>query len=193
MPCASVWGLSPADHADCPSGGSAGSGRGQSARPPGPGTPAPRRAGHRWTSEASCAGQPQPFLATINPLDRSLHARTLRRGQRGLQPVRRVAAVMHADPVLPLADGLRGRAKAFRKDRGRLIAGLDRRPHLRRRRRLAVKTDQHVRTPLRLAGKQSPGLFSAPPALPRNRSCDEKRRTPRVDVIIRDGTVGLNK
>ena len=77
--------------------------------------------------------------------------RHLRRGQRRLQAVRGVAAVMHAVPVLPLVDGLLGRAKPLRQHRGWLVAGLDRRPHLRRRRRLAVKMDQHVRTPLRMS------------------------------------------
>ena len=65
--------------------------------------------------------------------------------------MRRVAAVMHRIPVLPLVDRLLGRAELLGKNRGRLIAGLDRRPHLRRRRRLAVKMDQHVRTPLRMS------------------------------------------
>jgi len=41
--------------------------------------------------------------------------RLLRRGQRGLQSVRCVAAVMHAVPMPPIIDGLLGRAKALRK------------------------------------------------------------------------------
>ena len=77
--------------------------------------------------------------------------RLLRRGQRGLQPVWRVAAVMHRVPVLSFVDGLLGRAEPFRQGRRGLNAGLDRRPHPRRRRRLLVKMDQHVRTPLRMS------------------------------------------
>jgi hypothetical protein len=103
------------------------------------------------------------FFAMIDPLDRSFYARTLCRGQCRLQVVRRVAAVMHAVAVLPLTDGLLGRAEPFCKDRGRLIAGLDCRPYLWCRRRLLVKMNQHGPTPPRLAGKQSPGLFSPPP------------------------------
>ena len=68
-----------------------------------------------------------------------------------LQPVRRVAAVMHRDPVFPFVDGLLGRAEPLRQNRCRLITGLRRRPHLRCRRRLLVKMDQHVRTPLRMS------------------------------------------
>ena len=75
----------------------------------------------------------------------------LRRRQRGLQPVRRVAAVMHALTMPPFVDGLLGRAEPLRQGRRGLNAGLDRRPHLRRRRRLLVKMDQHVRTPLRMS------------------------------------------
>jgi hypothetical protein len=74
-----------------------------------------------------------------------------------------VAAVMHAVPVLPLTDGLPGRAEAFRQGRCRLVADLDCRPYLWCRRRLLVKMNQHGRTPSRLAGKQSPGPFSLPP------------------------------
>ena len=63
------------------------------------------------------------------------------------QPVRPVAAVMHRVAVLPFVDGLLGRAEPLRQHRGRLVTGLDRRPNLRRRRCLAVKMDQHGRTP----------------------------------------------
>ena len=77
--------------------------------------------------------------------------RLLRRGQGRLQPVRCVAAIMHAVAVLPLVDGLLGRPEPLRKDRGRRVAGLDRRPNFRRRRRLLVKMDQHARTPLRMS------------------------------------------
>ena len=88
--------------------------------------------------------------------------RLLRRRQRGLQPVRRVAAVMHTVAMLPLVDGLLvcrendsldrfltlQTPEPFRQGRRRLRAGLDRSPHLRGRRRLLVKMDQHARTPL---------------------------------------------
>ena len=53
--------------------------------------------------------------------------RLLRRGQGGLQPVWRVAAVMHKVPVFPFADGLFGRAEPLRQNRCRLGTGLDRR------------------------------------------------------------------
>ena len=45
------------------------------------------------------------------------HDRRLRRGQWGLQPVRRGAAVMHRVAVPPLADGLRGRPEPRRQHR----------------------------------------------------------------------------
>ena len=61
-----------------------------------------------------------------------------------MQPVRCVAAIKHAVAVLPLVDRLPGRAKAFCKGRRRLIAALDRRTQLGRRRGLAVKMDQHL-------------------------------------------------
>ena len=74
--------------------------------------------------------------------------RLLRRGQRGLQPVRDVAAVMDRVAVPPFVDGLLGRAEPRRQGKRRLRAGLDRRPNPLGRRRLAVKMDQHARTPL---------------------------------------------
>ena len=96
------------------------------------------------TATASCAGvrvrrenhPPDGFLIRLT-----------------LQLVRGVAAVMNAVAVFPFADGLPGGAEARRQHRGRLITGLDRRPHLWRRRRLLVKMDQHVRTPLRMSLK----------------------------------------
>ena len=59
----------------------------------------------------------------------------LRRSQRRLQPVRRVAAVMHRVPVFPFLNGLLGGAEALCQHRCRHGAGLDRRPNLRRCRR----------------------------------------------------------
>ena len=63
------------------------------------------------------------------------------RGQRGLQLVRRVAAVMNALSMPPFVDGLLSRPEPFRQDRRGLVVGLDRSPKLRRRRRLLVKMD----------------------------------------------------
>jgi len=91
--------------------------------------------------------------------------------------MRRVAAILDAVALAPFIDGLRvcrendsldrfltlQTAKAIRKHRRRLVTDLNRSPNLRRRRGLLVKMDQHGRIPSRLAGKQSPGLFSAPP------------------------------
>ena len=42
--------------------------------------------------------------------------RLLRRGQRGLQPVRRVAAIMNAVAMLPFVDGLLSRPEPLRQD-----------------------------------------------------------------------------
>jgi hypothetical protein len=77
--------------------------------------------------------------------------RLLRKRQRGLQPVGRVAAVKHAVAVPPLVDRLLGRPEPLRQDRRRLVARLDRRPHPWRRRCLLVKMDQHGRTPSRMS------------------------------------------
>ena len=75
-----------------------------------------------------------------DPLDRFLF-------RLDLQPVRRVA-VIHRVAMLSFADGLPGRPQPRRQRGGWLVIGLDRRPNLRRRRRLLVKMDLHVRTPL---------------------------------------------
>ena len=77
--------------------------------------------------------------------------RLLRRGQRRLQLVRRVAAVVNAVAMFPFVNGLLGRAEALRQRGCRLSAGLNRSPHLWRRRCLLVKMDQHARTPLRMS------------------------------------------
>lgn len=58
----------------------------------------------------------------------------------------------NADGQTNLLDDLLGSPEPFRGTRRRLSAGLDCRPNLRRRRGLLVKMDQHIRTPLRLAG-----------------------------------------
>jgi hypothetical protein len=99
MPCASVGGLSPADHADCQPHAAADTGLGQNARHPDSGTPEPPPAGRRSTPAVFCAEPPH---------------RLLRRGQGRLQPVRCVAAIMNAVAVLPLVDGLLGRPEPFR-------------------------------------------------------------------------------
>jgi hypothetical protein len=73
-----------------------------------------------------------------------------------------MAAILNAVSVPPFIHRLFGRAKPFGQNRRSLIAGLDRGSNFRRRRCLLVKLDQHGRPPFRLAGKQSPGLFSDP-------------------------------
>jgi hypothetical protein len=101
----------------------------------------------------------------------------LRGRQRCLKAVRRVAAILNAVALAPFIDRLLRDAEALCQQRRRLRTRLDRSPDLRRPlsadcyaiacravvRRLFVKMDQHGRTPSRLAGKQSTGLFSAPP------------------------------
>ena len=76
-------------------------------------------------------------------------------------PGRRVAVVMDTVAVLELVNSLLGGAEAFCQSRRRLITGLDRRPHLRRRRRLAVKMDQHACTPLRMSLKTDLAMKNA--------------------------------
>ena len=73
----------------------------------------------------------------------------LRRRQCGLKPVRRVAAILDAVSLAPFIDGLRGDPEALCKHSPSIIAGLNSGPHLRRRRGLLVKMDQHGRTPSR--------------------------------------------
>ncbi len=77
--------------------------------------------------------------------------RLLRRCQCGLKPMRRVAAVMNAVAMPPFVDGLLSRAEPFRQHRRGRVAGPDRSPNLRRRRRLLVKMDQHGRVPPRIS------------------------------------------
>ena len=106
----------------------------------------------RTTATASCAGV--SVQRENDPPDRFLFRLTL-------QPVRRVAAVMNAVAVFPFVDGLLGRAEPLRQNRRRRITGLDRRPHLRCRRGLAVKMDQHVRTPLRMSRRTDLAMKNA--------------------------------
>ena len=73
----------------------------------------------------------------------------LRRRQCGLKPVRRVAAILDAVSLAPFIDGLRRHPETFRKNRSRVIAALNGRTDLWRRRRLLVKMDQHCRPPSR--------------------------------------------
>lgn len=61
--------------------------------------------------------------------------------------MRRVAAILDAVALAPLADGLRGHPEAFRKNRPCVIAALNGRSNLRGRRRLFVKMYQHGRCP----------------------------------------------
>ena len=71
----------------------------------------------------------------------------LSRRQGGLQPVRRVAAILDAVALAPFVDRLRRHTEALGQHRADLVARLDRRPHLRGRRGLLVKMDQHGRAP----------------------------------------------
>ena len=136
MPCVWVEGLSPAGHADCPPHAAAGSGRGPSVTPPGSGTRGPRRAGRRWTPAASCAGRPPPPLARATAWFAAGAA---------------CGCGHYRVAVLPFVHGLLRRPEPLCQGRRRLRASLDRRLNLRRCRRLAVKMDQHARTPLRMS------------------------------------------
>jgi len=69
--------------------------------------------------------------------------------QRRLQAVRRVAAVVNSVAVFPFMNRLLSHAKPLRENRCRRVARPDRRPDLRRRRRLLMKMDQHGRPPSR--------------------------------------------
>ena len=73
----------------------------------------------------------------------------LRRRQRRLQAVRRVAPVVDVVAPPPFPDRLLGDPVALGHPPGRFAAGLDRGPDLRRRRRLLVQRDQHAPTPSR--------------------------------------------
>ena len=69
--------------------------------------------------------------------------------QRRLQPMGRMAAILDAIALAPLVDGLRCHPETLGKNRPCIIAVLNRRSDLRRRRRLLVKMDQHGRPPSR--------------------------------------------
>ena len=73
----------------------------------------------------------------------------LRRGQCCLQPVRRVAAVIHAVAFALFPHRLLRDPVALRRHPRGFVARLDRSPDLRRRRRLFMKRNQHGRTPSR--------------------------------------------
>lgn len=106
----------------------------------------------------------RPYRGGSGPLNLLIDSNGfLRRGQRRLKTVRRVAAVTHAVAMFPFVHRLLGRAEPFRQNRRSFVTGLARRPHSQRFGSLLVKMDQQVRTPSRLAGKQSTGLLSAPP------------------------------
>jgi DNA-binding transcriptional LysR family regulator len=79
--------------------------------------------------------------------------------------VRRVAAVMHRVAVLPLVDGLLGRAKALRQRRRGFRAGLDRRPHLWCRRRLLVEMEHIALATQGLSPQPARVTLSVPPSL----------------------------
>ena len=112
--------------------------------------------------------------------------------QRGLQLVRRVAAIIDALTMPPFADGLlvcrendppdRFLAlqipEPFRQNRRGLGAGLDRCQNLERRRRLLVKMDQYCRTPFRLSLRTDLAM--------KNEDC------PRVYEFTRISTSGSN-
>jgi hypothetical protein len=90
------------------------------------------------------------------------HSHDLLRGrQGGLKPVRRVAAILDGVALAPFPYGLLGRPAAVCKNPGRFIAGLYRRPDLRRRRGLAVKLDQHVALPSRASVRTQIAIKSA--------------------------------
>ena len=73
----------------------------------------------------------------------------LRRGQRRLQPVRRVAPVVDIVATAPLPHRLLRDPVTLRDQPGRFAARLDRSPDLWRGRRLFVQRDQHAPTPSR--------------------------------------------
>ena len=73
----------------------------------------------------------------------------LRRGQRRLQPVRRVAPVVDIVATAPLPNRLFRDPVTLRDQPGRLHTRLDRSPDLRRRCCLLVQRDQHVAPPSR--------------------------------------------
>ena len=134
----------------------------------------------RTTATAFCAGV-SPRRGN-DPLDRFLL-------RLDLQPVRRVAAVINVVAMPPFVVRPLGRAEPFRQNRRGLVAGLDRRPHLRRGRRSSL-------CPRTNGGPwldcEDGSAWPHPvPNGSQNRSCHEKRRSPMVDVIIGDGKDSL--
>jgi len=103
--------------------------------------------------------------------------------------MRRVAAIRGAVPIAPFLDGLRVCRKndpldrflilrtpeAFRERRSGITAGLNGGPHLRRRRRLLVKMNQHGGFPSRSSLKTDLAM--------------NKGGSPRGNAIIRDGAM----
>ena len=101
-----------------------------------------------WIKELAHNGQ-QVIQRDQQRLAQGHHDGLLRRRQRGLKPVRRVAAILDTVSLAPFIDGLRGNSETFRKRRSGIIAGLDCGPDLRRRCRLLVKINQHGGSPSR--------------------------------------------
>ena len=90
------------------------------------------------------------------------HGHSLLRGRQcGLKPMRRMAAIFNASALTPFPYSLLRRPVAFRENPGGFIAGLYRRPDLRRRRCLAVKLDQHVALPSRASVRTQRAMKSA--------------------------------
>ena len=85
----------------------------------------------------------------------------LRRCQRRLKPMRRMAAILDAVALAPFPYSLFSRPVAFRENPSWFIAGLYRRPDLRRRRCMAVKLDQHVALPSRASVRTQRAMKSA--------------------------------
>ena len=145
----------------------------------------------RTTAKASCAGV--SVQRENDPPDRFLLRVTL-------QPVRRVAAVVHAVALAPFVDPLRIRREnesldrflvrlipgAVRKRDPRVIAALIDRPDLRSP--LCLNQWRMNGSPSSLACEDGSAWSRPVPKLPQNRSCHEQRRSPRTYVIVRDGT-----
>jgi hypothetical protein len=164
MPCASVGGLSPADHADCQPHAAADTGLGQNARHPDSGTPEPPPAGRRSTPAVFCAEPSPPPLA---PGSRSFAA----------------GAVCGCDH-----ERCRGASTCRRSARSSRTVPLG--PRQARRWPGSPPEPLASSSPACEDGSTCP---NPAPNVPQNRSCHEKRRTPRVYVIIRDGTVRLER
>jgi hypothetical protein len=162
MPCASVGGLSPADHADCQPHAAADTGLGQNARHPDSGTPEPPPAGRRSTPAVFCAEPPPPPLA---PGSRSFAA----------------GAVCGCDH-----ERCRGASTCRRSARSSRTVPLG--PRQARRWPGSPPEPLASSSPACEDGSTCP---NPAPNVPQNRSCHEKRRTPRVYVIIRDGTARI--